>query len=216
MAHLQDRPGPPGLALPRCYRHVGWQDWAVSITSAAGVNVHRRRWWILSVLCLSVLLVVDNKIVNVALPTMSRRLLASTQDLQWIVDAYTWSSRDCCWSAAISVTGSAGAVSSRPGCCCGTLPGARCLCQRARRGRRPGGPQVLRAGLAHVEHLAGVRAGELDGAVAVPVDQWAGVIGDAGRSRHRPPDRGPRRSRRIPPEPAISARGDEFSRPGRY
>ena len=41
-------------------------------------------------LCLSVLLVVvDNTIVNVALPTISRTLSASTQDLQWIVDAYT-------------------------------------------------------------------------------------------------------------------------------
>ncbi len=51
---------------------------------------NRRRWWILAVLCLSVLLVVvDNTIVNVALPTMSRELSASTQGLQWIVDAYT-------------------------------------------------------------------------------------------------------------------------------
>jgi EmrB/QacA subfamily drug resistance transporter len=62
----------------------------MSATAAAGADAHRRRWWILSVLCLSVLLVVvDNTIVNVALPTMSRQLLASTQDLQWIVDAYT-------------------------------------------------------------------------------------------------------------------------------
>jgi MFS transporter, DHA2 family, multidrug resistance protein len=50
----------------------------------------RRRWWILAVLCLSVLLVVvDNTIVNVALPTISRDLSASTQDLQWVVDAYS-------------------------------------------------------------------------------------------------------------------------------
>jgi EmrB/QacA subfamily drug resistance transporter len=49
-----------------------------------------RRWWILAVLCLSVLLVVvDNTIVNVALPTISRDLNASTQALQWVVDAYT-------------------------------------------------------------------------------------------------------------------------------
>jgi EmrB/QacA subfamily drug resistance transporter len=49
-----------------------------------------RRWLILAVLCLSVLLtVVDNTIVNVALPTISRDLHASTQALQWIVDAYT-------------------------------------------------------------------------------------------------------------------------------
>jgi EmrB/QacA subfamily drug resistance transporter len=49
-----------------------------------------RRWWILAVLCLSVLLtVVDNTIVNVALPTISRDLSASTSALQWVVDAYT-------------------------------------------------------------------------------------------------------------------------------
>jgi DHA2 family multidrug resistance protein-like MFS transporter len=59
---------------------------AITSRSPAG----GRRWWILAVLCLSVLLVVvDNTIVNVALPTMSRTLSASTQDLQWIVDAYT-------------------------------------------------------------------------------------------------------------------------------
>ncbi len=49
-----------------------------------------RRWWILAVLCLSVLLVVvDNTIVNVALPTISRDLSASTVALQWVVDGYT-------------------------------------------------------------------------------------------------------------------------------
>ena len=42
-----------------------------------------RRWWVLAVLCLSVLLVVvDNTIVNVALPTISRDLNASTPALQ--------------------------------------------------------------------------------------------------------------------------------------
>ncbi len=53
-------------------------------------TVHRRRWAILGVLSLSVFLaVVDNTIVNVALPTMSERLRASTSQLQWIVDAYS-------------------------------------------------------------------------------------------------------------------------------
>jgi EmrB/QacA subfamily drug resistance transporter len=52
--------------------------------------VHGRRWWILLVLCLSVLLVtVDNTIVNVALPTISRQLSATTSQLQWVVDGYT-------------------------------------------------------------------------------------------------------------------------------
>jgi DHA2 family multidrug resistance protein-like MFS transporter len=49
-----------------------------------------RKWWILSVLCISVLLVaIDNTIVNVALPTLNRRIDASTADLQWIVTAYS-------------------------------------------------------------------------------------------------------------------------------
>jgi EmrB/QacA subfamily drug resistance transporter len=42
------------------------------------------------VLCLSVfLVVVDNTIVNVALPTLNRQLGASLTSLQWIVDAYS-------------------------------------------------------------------------------------------------------------------------------
>lgn len=54
------------------------------------VTVHNRRWAILAVLSLSVFLVtVDNTIVNVALPTLSRELDASTSALQWIVDAYS-------------------------------------------------------------------------------------------------------------------------------
>jgi DHA2 family multidrug resistance protein-like MFS transporter len=53
-------------------------------------TTHERRWWILGVLCLSVLLVsIDNTIVNVALPTISRDLSATTSQLQWVVDAYT-------------------------------------------------------------------------------------------------------------------------------
>jgi EmrB/QacA subfamily drug resistance transporter len=51
---------------------------------------HDNRWVILPVLCLSLfLVVVDNTIVNVALPTLSRELDASTSELQWIVDAYS-------------------------------------------------------------------------------------------------------------------------------
>jgi EmrB/QacA subfamily drug resistance transporter len=49
-----------------------------------------RRWIVLPVLCLSVfLVVVDNTIVNVALPTLNRELGASITSLQWIVDAYS-------------------------------------------------------------------------------------------------------------------------------
>ena len=49
-----------------------------------------KRWLVLPVLCISVfLVVVDNTIVNVALPSLSHDLGASTTGLQWIVDAYS-------------------------------------------------------------------------------------------------------------------------------
>src|SRR5262245_62604039 len=49
-----------------------------------------RRWQILAVLCISLFVIVmDNTIVNVALPTLARELDAGTSSLQWIVDAYT-------------------------------------------------------------------------------------------------------------------------------
>jgi EmrB/QacA subfamily drug resistance transporter len=57
---------------------------------AAASPHHDRRWLILPVLCLSVfLVVVDNTIVNVALPSLNRDLGASITGLQWIVDAYS-------------------------------------------------------------------------------------------------------------------------------
>ena len=50
----------------------------------------QRRWLILAVLCLALLIVgIDGTIVNVALPTLVREIGASSSDLQWIVDAYT-------------------------------------------------------------------------------------------------------------------------------
>ena len=52
-------------------------------------RVQRRRWWILAILSLSVFLaVVDNLIINVAIPTLARELDATTSGLQWIVDSY--------------------------------------------------------------------------------------------------------------------------------
>ncbi|HLI31211.1 MAG TPA: DHA2 family efflux MFS transporter permease subunit [Solirubrobacteraceae bacterium] len=48
-----------------------------------------RRWLALAVLCLPLLIVsLDNTVLNVALPTLVRKLHASTAELQWIVDAY--------------------------------------------------------------------------------------------------------------------------------
>ncbi|MFD0688168.1 MFS transporter [Actinomadura fibrosa] len=50
---------------------------------------HPRRWFILGVLCLSLLVVViDNTVLNVAIPALIRNLHASSADVQWILDAY--------------------------------------------------------------------------------------------------------------------------------
>jgi EmrB/QacA subfamily drug resistance transporter len=48
-----------------------------------------RRWLILVVLCLSTLvLVVDNMVLNVAIPPLTEDLGATAQDIQWILDSY--------------------------------------------------------------------------------------------------------------------------------
>ncbi|HEX4903774.1 MAG TPA: DHA2 family efflux MFS transporter permease subunit [Acidimicrobiales bacterium] len=52
-------------------------------------EVHARRWLILGVLCLSLMIVIiGNTSLNVALPTLAAELDASTSQLQWMVDSY--------------------------------------------------------------------------------------------------------------------------------
>ena len=53
-------------------------------------RAYARRWWILLVLCLSlVVITLDNTILNVALPTLVKDLDATNSQLQWMVDSYT-------------------------------------------------------------------------------------------------------------------------------
>ncbi|MBV8951802.1 MAG: MFS transporter, partial [Actinobacteria bacterium] len=53
-------------------------------------RIHARRWWTLSVLCLSLLLIVaGNSSLNVTLPDIQRSLGSSPSGLEWIVDAYS-------------------------------------------------------------------------------------------------------------------------------
>jgi EmrB/QacA subfamily drug resistance transporter len=50
---------------------------------------YKRRWWMLGVLSLSLLLIeLDMTVVNVALPTIQREFDASASTIQWIVDSY--------------------------------------------------------------------------------------------------------------------------------
>jgi EmrB/QacA subfamily drug resistance transporter len=74
---------------------------AAGSPAAAG---HPRRRQILLVLCLSLLVVViDNTILNTALPTLARVLHAGTSSLQWITDAYT-----LCFAALLIPAGALG------------------------------------------------------------------------------------------------------------
>ena len=53
------------------------------------MNRELRPKWVLAVVCVSALIVnLDNTILNVALPTLVRKLDATSSDLQWIVDSY--------------------------------------------------------------------------------------------------------------------------------
>ena len=58
-----------------------------SVPLGAGIAVNR--WLTLAVLCVPLLIVsLDNTVLNVALPTLVRKLHATDSELQWIVDAY--------------------------------------------------------------------------------------------------------------------------------
>ena len=58
-------------------------------TQHTGINPDRRRWIALIVLSLALFMAsMDNTILNVALPTLGRELGATTDELQWTVDAY--------------------------------------------------------------------------------------------------------------------------------
>jgi EmrB/QacA subfamily drug resistance transporter len=77
---------------------------STSTASARWPLGHPRRRPILLVLCLSLLIVViDNTILNTALPTLARVLHAGTSSLQWITDAYT-----LCFAALLIPAGALG------------------------------------------------------------------------------------------------------------
>ncbi|GAA3144287.1 MFS transporter [Streptomyces rameus] len=56
----------------------------------SAVQGHPRRWLILGVICLAQLTVLlDNTVLNVAIPSLTRELRAATSDIQWMVNAYS-------------------------------------------------------------------------------------------------------------------------------
>jgi EmrB/QacA subfamily drug resistance transporter len=57
---------------------------------ALRMTEHNRRWWTLGAMCFALFMVMlDNTVVNVALPSIQRGLHASTSSLEWTVNAYT-------------------------------------------------------------------------------------------------------------------------------
>jgi EmrB/QacA subfamily drug resistance transporter len=75
-------PAPSVPAPPGAGPHAG--------THGIEPAAYARRWWTLAVLCLSLLIVfVGNASLNVAIPTLSRDLNATTSQLQWVVAAYS-------------------------------------------------------------------------------------------------------------------------------
>jgi EmrB/QacA subfamily drug resistance transporter len=58
--------------------------------NALRVNESNRRWWTLGAMCFALFMIMlDNTVVNVALPSIQRGLHASTSSLEWTVNAYT-------------------------------------------------------------------------------------------------------------------------------
>ena len=62
----------------------------MSLSERVQEHAYKRRWLILTVLCFSLLVIVlDNSILNVAIPTLIDDLHATTSQVQWMVDSYT-------------------------------------------------------------------------------------------------------------------------------
>jgi EmrB/QacA subfamily drug resistance transporter len=62
------------------------------MTRRLALHDGNRRWWTLGAMCFALFMVMlDNTVVNVALPSIQRDLGASTSGLEWTINAYTLS-----------------------------------------------------------------------------------------------------------------------------
>ena len=77
------------------------------------ITEDNRKWWTLGAMCFALFMIMlDNTVVNVALPSIQRDLGASISGLEWTINGYTLSFA-CCWRpAAGSATSSAAAACS--------------------------------------------------------------------------------------------------------
>src|SRR5947209_11111894 len=62
----------------------------ITMEQAREASADRRKWWVLVAMVFGLFMpMLDNLVVNVALPTIQRQLGAGVSGLQWIIDAYT-------------------------------------------------------------------------------------------------------------------------------
>ena len=60
------------------------------MTDRIRLNEDNRKWWTLAAMCFALFMIMlDNTVVNVALPSIQRDLHASISSLEWTVNAYT-------------------------------------------------------------------------------------------------------------------------------
>ena len=77
------------MKAPERGRDTGGGGATSTETGPSGARVERRRWWVLAVMSVGTLMVfLDDSVVNTALPRISVDLDASTSALQWVIDAY--------------------------------------------------------------------------------------------------------------------------------
>src|SRR5882672_10919903 len=63
---------------------------AISAPRRLALTDENRRWWTLGAMCFALFMIMlDNTVVNVALPSIQRDLGASISGLEWTVNAYT-------------------------------------------------------------------------------------------------------------------------------
>src|SRR5258705_1009201 len=60
------------------------------MTARIRLTEDNRKWWTLAAMCFALFMVMlDNTVVNVALPSIQRDFNASISSLEWTVNAYT-------------------------------------------------------------------------------------------------------------------------------
>ena len=60
------------------------------MTERLRLNEGNRRWWTLGAMCFALFMIMlDNTVVNVALPSIQKDLHTDLASLQWTVNAYT-------------------------------------------------------------------------------------------------------------------------------